>query len=193
MAPVAERARLTAASATRPTAIVILRFPDAPDDPSWTPTASAARDAVFGSSPSGEYSVRSYYATQTYGKVQLAGKVNPAGDVFGPYDVPNPSHDPSCQFTQWAYDAVKAVQAHDHVDLNTYQTVIYLFNTGRCFFAGLGGVGSQVWINGLNRYTHFNPAIGTKRNRHQPRRLDALRRAEHAARSRGSGCSDAVG
>ena len=77
----------------------------------------------------------------------------------GPYDIPNPSHDPSCQFSQWSYDAAKAVQARDHVDLNTYQTVIYLFNTSRCSFAGLGGVGSQVWINGLNRYT-INHEIG---------------------------------
>ena len=145
------RTPLHAASvAPRSTAIVILRFPDAPDDPSATPTRSAARDAVFGSD---RYSVRNYYATQTYGRVKLAGKVNPAGDVFGPYDVPNPSHDPSCQFSQWSYDAAKAVQAHDHVDLSTYRTVIYLFSTSRCYFAGLGGVGSQVWINGLNRFT----------------------------------------
>jgi hypothetical protein len=153
---VVTRPRLAAASATRPTAIVILRFPDAPDDPSYTPTSSAARYSVFGND---QYSVRNYYATETYGKVQLAGKVNPAGDVFGPYDIPNPSHDPSCQFSQWSYDAANAVKAHDHVDLNTYPTVIYLFNTSRCYFAGLGGVGSQVWINGLNRYT-INHEIG---------------------------------
>ena len=153
---IAGHARLMAASATRPTAIVILRFPDAPDDPSYTPTPSAARNSVFGAD---QYSVRNYYATQTYGLVKLAGRVNPAGDVFGPYDIPNPSHDQSCQFSQWSYDATKAVQTHDHVDLTTYPTVIYLFNTSRCSFAGLGGVGSQVWINGLNRYT-INHEIG---------------------------------
>ncbi len=157
---VADRARVSAASSTRPTAVVILRFPDAPDDPSWTPTPSAARDSVFGSSPSDLYSVRNYYATQTYGKVHLAGRVNPSGDVFGPYDIPNPSHDSSCDFSQWSYDAANAVQAHDHVDLSSYPTVIYLFSTSRCFFAGLGVVGgSQVWINGLNRYT-INHEIG---------------------------------
>src|SRR5207248_8011170 len=96
------RARLMAASGCRPRAIVILRFPDAPDDPSYTPTPSAARNSVFGTD---QYSVRNYYATQTYGLVKLAGRVNPAGDVFGPYDIPNPSHDPSCQFSQWSYDA----------------------------------------------------------------------------------------
>lgn len=143
----------TATGATRATAVVILRFPDAPDDPSWTPPRTAARDAVFGSSPSDQYSVRNYYATQTYGQVKLGGRVNPAGDVFGPYDIPNPTHNPSCQFSQWSYDAAKAVQAHDHVDLSTYPTVIYLFSTSRCYFAGLGGLGAQVWINGLNRYT----------------------------------------
>lgn len=147
------RLHAASASASRATAVVILRFPDAPDDPSWTPTRSAARDAVFGSSATDRYSVKSYYDTQTYGKVKLGGKVNPAGDVFGPYDVPNPTHDSSCQFSQWAYDATKAVQAHEHVDLNTYQTVVYLFSTGRCYFAGLGGLGSQTWVNGLNRYT----------------------------------------
>ena len=152
-------ARLSTASAARSTAIVILRFPDAPDDPSWTPTRTAARDAVFGASATDQYSVRNYYATQTYGLVKLAGKVNPAGDVFGPYDVPNPSHDPSCQFTQWSYDAMKAVRDHAHVDLGTYSTVIYLFTTSRCSFAGLGGLGAQVWINGLNRYT-INHEIG---------------------------------
>ena len=157
VAAAGERARRAAATAGRSTAVVILRFPDAPDDPSYAPTRSAARDAVFGADP---YSVRAYYATQTYGQVKLAGKVHPAdGDVFGPYDIPNPSHDPSCQFTQWSYDAQKAVQAHAHVDLNTYQTVIYLFTTTRCSFAGLGGIGSQTWINGLNRYT-INHEIG---------------------------------
>jgi hypothetical protein len=153
------RARVSAASTARETAVVILRFPDAPDDPSWAPSRSAARGAVFGYSADDKYSVRKYYETQTYGQVKLGGKVNPAGDVFGPYDIPNPSHDPSCQFGQWSYDGAKAVQAHDHVDVNTYRTVIYLFSTGRCFFAGLGGIGSQVWINGLNRYT-INHEIG---------------------------------
>src|SRR5436305_8429115 len=153
VAGVGEHARLGSASVTRPTAVVILRFPDAPDNPSWAPTPSAARASVFGASPTDQYSVRNYYETQTYGLVKLAGKVNRAGDVFGPFDIPNPSHEPSCQVSQWSYDAAQAVQARDHVDLNTYQTAIYLFNTSRCSFAGLGGVGSQVWINGLNRYT----------------------------------------
>jgi hypothetical protein len=153
------RSRLHAASASRSTAVVILRFPDSPDDPSWAPTPSAARAAVFGSSATDKFSVRSYYATQTYGQVKLGGKVNPAGDVFGPYDIPNPSHDPSCQFSQWSYDGTNAAMAHDHVDLNSYQSVIYLFSTSRCSFAGLGGAGSAVWINGLNRYT-INHEIG---------------------------------
>src|SRR5205085_9505027 len=87
---------------SRSTAVVILRFPDAPDNPSWAPTPAAARAAVFGSD---KYSVLNYYRTQTYGLVNLGGKVNPAGDVFGTYDIPNPTHDPSCQFSQWSYDA----------------------------------------------------------------------------------------
>jgi hypothetical protein len=112
---------------------------------------------VFGSD---KFSVRNYYATQTYGQVKLAGKIDPAGgDVFGPYDIPNPTHDPSCQFSQWSYDAAKAVQEKAGRDLYTYQTVILLFTTGRCGFAGLGGLGALTWINGLNRYT-INHEIG---------------------------------
>ena len=42
MVAVTERAGVRAASATRPTAVVILRFPDSPDDPSWTPGRSKA-------------------------------------------------------------------------------------------------------------------------------------------------------
>ena len=140
------RSPLGRSAAARRTAVVLIHFPDPPDSqaaPVYTP--AAVRPQIFGDAATDPYSVAEYYRTQTYGQVQLQG------DIFGSYAVSDAN--PGCHFGQWSSNAATQAAA-DGFDANNYQSVIYLFATGRCVFAGVGQQpGSQVWINNLNRYT----------------------------------------
>ena len=135
-----------AVSGTWRTAVIVIRFPDAPDDQTSGPwSKSMVESQVFGDESTDPYSVRQYYKEQTYGQLDITG------DVYGPYEVANPGGDTNCGFQYWGIDAADQAKA-DGFDYANYQGIVYVFATNRCSFAGLGG-GSESYINGLNRYT----------------------------------------
>jgi hypothetical protein len=145
-----------AAAGSFPTAVVLIHLTDPSEMQASSPYQPAdVRPGIYGDAATRPYSVRQYYLTQTYGKVDVAGARDPAGgDIFGPYSVADkPGAGGGCLFAYWSNDALNMAIDNDGFDVGAYKAIIYVFVSRRCSFAGAGGGGSQVWINGMNAYT----------------------------------------
>ena len=115
-----------------------------------TYSASDARHYIYDNTPTEWTSVNGYYNEATYGKIQIAGAHNlngikGNGDVYGWYALPH--DDSNCSIgtaLSWVQEAVHIATQNGNLNLNNYDSLVFVFPVPASGCGNWGGFETQV-------------------------------------------------